>query len=163
MAKLSTFLWFDNQAEEAATLYTSLFADGRIVKIVQIPLAGKDGDKVMKLVEFEMNGHTYSALDGGPLFKFNESILLVVHCDTQKELDYFWSTLTADGGREVQCGWLKDRFGISWQIVPSIFPKLMGTGEGAQAEATMRAVREMVKFDIGKVQRAYDEAASPVA
>jgi predicted 3-demethylubiquinone-9 3-methyltransferase (glyoxalase superfamily) len=162
MAKLSTFLWFDNQAEEAAKLYTSLFDDGRILKVAQIPLAGKDGDKVMKIVEFEMNGQTYAALDGGPLFPHSPAISLVVHCETQQELNKYWDKLTADGGAEVQCGWLRDKFGVSWQIVPAMMPKLLADGVGPRAEAIMRAVREMIKIDIATLQKAYDEAGAPV-
>ena len=158
VAKLSTFLWFDNQAEQAAELYTSLFTDGRVLKKVKVPLAGKNGDKVMHIVEFEMNGQAYSAINGGPLFPFNQSFSLVVHCDTQEELDNYWEKLTANGGAEVQCGWLRDKFGVYWQIVPSFLPQLMGNGEGARVEAVMRALREMIKIDIAGLQKAYDQS-----
>ena len=160
MTKLSNFLWFDNQAEEAATLYISLFADGRITRIVQIPLAGKNADKVMKLVEWEMNGQSYSALDGGPLFPHSPAFSFVVNCDTQEEIDHYWDKLTDGGGAEVECGWLRDKFGVSWQIMPAIVPQYLAEGVGPRAEAMMRALREMVKIDMATLQQAYNEAAS---
>lgn len=156
MPKTSIFLWFNNQAEEAARFYTSLFENSRILDSVLIPNAGPDGMETLQLVEFEINGQSYTAFNGGPHFTFNESISIVVKCDTQEELDKYWNSLTADGGTESQCGWLKDRFGVSWQIVPTILPQLMRKGDMRHAQSMMQALRTMKKLDIAKLQEAYD-------
>jgi len=152
-------LWFDNQAEEAAKLYTSLFHDGKIGKIARY---GKEGfefhrrpEGSVMTVEFEANGLQFTALNGGPLFQFNEAISLIITCDTQAEIDHYWNKLTADGGKEVQCGWLKDKFGVSWQVVPTGFHEMMNSSDKAAASRTMQAMFTMKKFDIAKLKAAF--------
>ncbi|SEU33167.1 VOC family protein [Nonomuraea wenchangensis] len=149
--KITTFLWFDNQAEEAATFYTSLFADSRIVRVQRDGEAG-----AAMMVEFELAGQRLLALNGGPHFTFNEAVSLYVNCETQEEVDELWERLTADGGEESQCGWLKDRWGLSWQIVPSRLPELISDPDPGRAERAMKAMLGMRKIDI----RALEEAAS---
>jgi len=160
MPKISTFLWFNDQAEDAAKFYTSVFEGSRIVKTVRIPAAGPDGNETAQLVEFQMNGQQFTALNGGPHFPFNEAISFVVHCETQEEVDRYWKSLSADGGQEVQCGWLKDKFGISWQVVPNILPQLMSRGDPVRSEAMMRALRTMKKLEISELKLAYENGAS---
>jgi len=155
--KITPFLWFNNQAEEAAKFYNSIFRNSRIGKITRY---GKEGEKVagrpagsVMTVEFQLEGQDFIALNGGPGFKFNEAISFVVNCDSQAELDRYWKKLSA-GGQEVQCGWLKDKYGISWQIVPSELGALLSDKDAAKSERVMRALLKMVKLDIGKLKRA---------
>lgn len=152
-------LWFDSQAEEAAKFYTSIFKDGKIGKIQRY---GKEGfeyhqrpEGSVMTVDFEANGLKFCALNGGPLFKFNESMSIIVTCDTQKEIDYFWEKLTGQGGQEVQCGWLKDKFGVSWQVVPTAFQEIMAGKNKEGASRAMKAMFTMKKFDIAKLEKAY--------
>jgi predicted 3-demethylubiquinone-9 3-methyltransferase (glyoxalase superfamily) len=157
--KISPFLWFDNQAEEAANFYVSVFKNSRIKAVSRYGEAGRavhgrEPGSVM-VVDFELDGQSFAALNGGPLFKFNEAVSFQVNCDSQAEIDHFWSALT-EGGRESQCGWLKDRFGLSWQVVPSQLPQIMSGGDAARQDRVMTAVMAMKKFDIGALQRAYD-------
>jgi predicted 3-demethylubiquinone-9 3-methyltransferase (glyoxalase superfamily) len=151
-SKFTICLWFDNQAEEAAEFYTSLFKDSEIETISRY---GKEGNEIhgqkegtVMTVSFRMNGQSFTALNGGPLFKFNESISLQVFCDTQEEIDYYWNKLT-DGGEEVQCGWLKDKYGLSWQVIPSILTSLLS--DPAKAGKVTEAFLKMKKFDIEKL------------
>jgi predicted 3-demethylubiquinone-9 3-methyltransferase (glyoxalase superfamily) len=160
--KITPCLWFDNEAEDAAKHYTSIFANSRIKQIRHYGDAGRDvhgkpPGSVM-IVEFELDGQTFTALNGGPQFKFDEAVSFQVMCDTQSEIDHFWSKLT-DGGREGPCGWLKDRFGLSWQIVPSTLPQMMAGGDAASSDRVMNAVMKMKKFDLAALQRAYSGAA----
>ena len=160
--KISPFLWFDNQAEEAANFYVSVFKNSRIKAVSRYGEAGREvhgrePGSVM-VVDFELDGQSFAALNGGPLFKFNEAVSFQVNCDSQAEIDHFWSALT-EGGRESQCGWLKDRFGLSWQIVPSQLPQIMSGGDAARQDRVMTAVMGMKKFDIAALQRAYDGQA----
>ena len=148
-------LWFDKQAEEAANFYTSIFPDSKIEAVSRF---GKEGfefhhqkEGTVMTVVFSINGQTFTALNGGPIFKFNESISLQVFCDTQEEIDHYWSKLT-DGGKESQCGWLSDKFGLSWQITPSILPELMTDPQ--KAGKVMNAFLRMSKFDIAKLMEA---------
>jgi predicted 3-demethylubiquinone-9 3-methyltransferase (glyoxalase superfamily) len=145
MQKITGFLWFDGQAEEAAKFYASVFKQGKLGK----PVHGPDG-KVL-VVPFEIEGQHFSALNGGPQFKFNESVSFVVHCKDQKEVDYFWGKLTSGGGQESMCGWLKDKYGLSWQVVPDILPDLL---RGPKAAKVMQAFMQMRKFDIAALERA---------
>jgi predicted 3-demethylubiquinone-9 3-methyltransferase (glyoxalase superfamily) len=145
MQKITPFLWFDNQAEEAAKFYAAVFKKAKVGK----PVKGPDG-KVM-VVPFEIDGLEFTALNGGPQFKFNESVSFVVHCKDQDEVDYYWDRLTSAGGKESMCGWLKDKFGLSWQIVPTILPELM---RGLKAGKVMQAFMQMRKFDIAALKRA---------
>ena len=139
--KVTTFLWFNNQAEEAASFYCSIFKNATI--ITSNPM----------MATFELEGQRFTAANFGPQFKFNEAISVFVNCETQAEIDYFWNKLS-EGGSEGQCGWLKDQFGLSWQIVPSILPKLMS--DQAKAERVVQAFMQMKKFDIEKLQQAHD-------
>lgn len=156
--KIAPCLWFDTQAEDAAKLYTSIFENSRIKRISRYGKAGherhsKEAGSVMT-VEFEIGGQTFIALNGGPHFKFNEAISFQVLCDTQEEIDHFWSKLS-EGGSEGPCGWLKDRYGVSWQIVPSVLRQMMADADSAKKERTMNAFLKMKKFDLATLQRAY--------
>jgi predicted 3-demethylubiquinone-9 3-methyltransferase (glyoxalase superfamily) len=146
-------LWFDHQAEEAANFYTSVFKNSRIDTISRYGKEGFDvhGQKegTAMTVSFEINGQLFTALNGGPFFTFNEAVSFQVFCDSQEEIDFYWSELTSDGGEEGQCGWLKDRFGLSWQIVPSILPELMS--DPARAGRVTQAFLQMKKFDIARL------------
>ena len=154
--KISPCLWFDHEAEDAAKFYTSIFANSRINRISRYGKAGRDvhgkAPGSVLTVEFEIEGQTFTALNGGPQIKFNEAVSFQVFCDTQQEIDYFWGKLTA-GGRESQCGWLKDKYGLSWQVVPSILPKLLT--DGAKSERVMAALMTMTKFDLAALERAH--------
>jgi predicted 3-demethylubiquinone-9 3-methyltransferase (glyoxalase superfamily) len=158
--KITPCLWFDTEAEDAAKLYTTIFANSRIKQISRYTEAGREvhgkAPGSVMIVEFELDGQTFTALNGGPQFKFNEAVSFQVMCDSQEEIDHLWTRL-ADGGRESQCGWLKDRFGLSWQIVPSILPQLMKEIDGARSERIMSAVMKMRKFDLEALQRAAAE------
>ena len=157
MQRITPFLWFDSQAEEAATFYVSVFPNSGVGKIARYDddsaqACGRAPGSVMT-VEFRLDGQEFVALNGGPVFKFNEAISLVVHCTTQAEVDWYWQQLTA-GGQEVQCGWLKDRFGVSWQVVPTILAELVSGPDAARAQRVMKAMMQMVKLDIARLQEA---------
>lgn len=137
---LVTCLWFDGQAKTAAEFYCSVFKDSKITSVSPM------------VVAFELNGSKFMGLNGGPQFKLNESISFVVNCDTQEEIDYYWERFTSDGGEEGKCGWLKDKFGVSWQIVPSMLAELMS--DRTKAERTMKAFLAMKKFDIEVLKNA---------
>ena len=156
--KVSPCLWFDTQAEQAANFYVSVFKNGRIKSVSRYGEAGRDvhgkeSGSVM-VVDFEIEGQTFTALNGGPHFKFNEAVSFVVMCDSQEEIDHFWNALT-EGGKESQCGWLKDKFGLSWQIVPSQLPQMLSGGDAAARDRMMTAVMTMKKFDIAALQSAH--------
>lgn len=158
--KITTCLWFDNNGEEAAAFYTSIFNDSSIDSRMNYDAAssevsGKAEGSVM-VVDFEIAGRKFIALNGGPQFKFNESVSFVIDCSDQAEVDYYWSRLTADGGEESMCGWLKDKFGVSWQVVPSVMNKLLGGPDPAGAKRAMEAMLKMRKLDIKTMQDAYD-------
>jgi predicted 3-demethylubiquinone-9 3-methyltransferase (glyoxalase superfamily) len=153
--QITPCLWFDHQAEEAAHFYTSVFKNSKIESISRY---GKEGFEVhgqregtVLTVGFRINGQFFTALNGGPVFKFNESVSFQVFCESQEEIDFYWDKLT-EGGQESQCGWLKDKFGLSWQIIPSILPKLMS--DPARAGRVMNAFLQMKKFDIEKLMQA---------
>ena len=161
--KITPCLWFDSEAEEAANFYCAIFKNSRINAISRYPEAGqevhhKPAGSVM-VVEFEIDGQTFTALNGGPNFKFNEAISLQVHCETQADVDYFWSKLT-QGGEEGPCGWLKDRFGLSWQVVPAAIPKMMTDPDRTKSARVMNAFMKMKKLDIAALQRAYEGKAA---
>ncbi len=158
LQKITPCLWFDTQAEEAAKFYTSVFDNSRIKHIsrygkVGRDVHGKEPGSVM-VVAFEIAGQTFTALNGGPKFKFTEAISLQVMCETQQEIDHFWSKLS-EGGQEGPCGWLKDKYGLSWQIVPSALPQMMTDADGAKSDRVMAAVMKMKKFDLDALGRAY--------
>ena len=159
MQKITPFLWFNNNAEAAVKFYKSIFKKSKIGKIVRYDKAGekvsgRPAGSVMT-VEFQIEGQDFIALNGGPIFKFNESISFVVNCKTQKEVDYYWKKLTVTGGRAQQCGWLKDKFGVSWQVVPTELNKLMNAKDAAKSQRVMEAMLKMVKLDIKKLKAAY--------
>jgi len=158
MQKITPFLWFDDNAEEAVKFYTSIFKNSKIGKIARYDeagekAAGRPAESVMT-VEFQLEGQDFIALNGGPHFKFTEAISFVVSCKTQAEVDYYWNKLTADGGKEVQCGWLKDKYGLSWQVVPTILPELLSDKDAAKSQRVMEAMLQMVKLDIKKLKQA---------
>ena len=160
--KIAPCLWFDGQAEEAAKFYTGIFKNSKILSTSRFGEAGKDihqqpVGKVMA-VEFELDGQVFTGLNGGPMFKFTEAISFQVSCDTQEEVDYYWDKLRAGGDKNAQqCGWLKDQFGVSWQIVPTILQQLMVGGPGSEkTQRAMAAMMKMKKLDIAELKRAYD-------
>ena len=148
-------LWFETEALEAAQFYTSVFPDSSIVKVQRTP-ADTPGPKAgsVLLVQFKLAGQDYQALNGGPHDKFNDAISLSVRCENQKEVDRLWSALTADGGKPVQCGWLKDKYGLSWQIVPERLPELLADPDHAKGKRVMEAMLKMVKIDIAALEAA---------
>jgi predicted 3-demethylubiquinone-9 3-methyltransferase (glyoxalase superfamily) len=150
MQKITTFLWFDGNAEEAMKFYVSIFKNSKIVST----MAGPDG-KVLTGT-FQLEGQQFMALNGGPMFKFTEAISLFVNCETQAEVDDLWKKLTSGGGAESQCGWLKDKFGLSWQIIPSALGRMFGDKDRAKAGRAMQAMLQMRKIDIAKLQQAFD-------
>jgi predicted 3-demethylubiquinone-9 3-methyltransferase (glyoxalase superfamily) len=149
--KITPFLWFDNQAEEAANFYISVFKNGRIGKV------SRQGGKVL-VVEFEVNGQPFLALNGGPQFKFTEAVSFLVNCETQEEVDEFWAKLS-EGGSEMNCGWLKDKYGLSWQIVPTALLKLMSDPNPQKSQAVFQAMLKMNKIVIQDLEKAYEAAA----
>ena len=158
MQKITPFLWFDDQAEEAVKFYTSVFKNSKIGRILRYSkeaakASGRPAGSVLT-VEFEMEGQKFVALNGGPLFKFNESISFVVNCETQEEVDYFWDNLKADGGEESACGWLKDKFGVSWQVVPTVLIDMLHDKDPRKSERVMQAMLQMQKIDINKLKEA---------
>jgi predicted 3-demethylubiquinone-9 3-methyltransferase (glyoxalase superfamily) len=162
MRQLVPHLWFDNQAEEAAQFYTSLFLRSKILETVPYPksaeeVSSKPAGSVMT-VEFEIEGQRFVALNGGPDFKFNESVSFMIPCKDQEEVDFFWERLTADGGEESMCGWLKDKFGLSWQVVPERLNEMLSDPDQKKVEAVTAAFLPMRKLDIATLERAYAEA-----
>lgn len=155
MQKITTFLTYNGRAEEAVKLYTSVFPHSRIVKTTRYGDAGPGPKGSVMTIAFELDGQPFVALNGGPSFTFSQGISLSVNCETQAELDLVWEGLCA-GGKPIQCGWLTDRFGVSWQIVPARMGELIGDPDPAKARRTMEAMLKMVKLDIGALQRAHD-------
>jgi predicted 3-demethylubiquinone-9 3-methyltransferase (glyoxalase superfamily) len=159
MQKITPFLWFDKQAEEAVQFYTSVFKNSKVGRILRYDeasakAAGGTVGSVLT-IEFEIEGQKFTALNGGPEFKFNESVSFVVHCKTQEEVDYFWEKLIAGGGEESACGWLKDKFGLSWQITPIVLIDMLNDKDAKRAERVMKAMMEMQKIEINKLKAAY--------
>jgi predicted 3-demethylubiquinone-9 3-methyltransferase (glyoxalase superfamily) len=155
MQKITPFLWFNDNAEEAMKFYTSIFKNSKIGKVARYGDAGPGPKGTVMTASFSLEGQEFLALNGGPNFKFTEAISFVVNCETQKELDEFWEKLSADG-QEIECGWLKDKFGLSWQIVPTILGKLMSDPDPAKSQRVMNALLKMKKLDIATLQRAHD-------
>jgi predicted 3-demethylubiquinone-9 3-methyltransferase (glyoxalase superfamily) len=158
--KIRPCLWFDDQAEEAVRYYTGIFKNSRIVKLSRYGKAGyevhhRPAGTVMT-VEFELEGQRFTALNGGPHFKFNEAISLQVDCKTQEEVDYYWDKLSVGGDKKAQvCGWLKDKYGVSWQIVPTVLTEMIADPDPAKSGRTMEAMLQMKKLDIAQLERAY--------
>ena len=153
MQKITPFLWFDSNAEEAALFYTSIFKNSEILNVSRYGDAGPGDKGAVMVVNFQLEGQQFTALNGGPQFKFSEAFSFVVNCETQKEIDEYWNKLTSGGGRESECGWLKDKFGFSWQIVPAALGKLM-SGDPKKANRVMQAVLQMKKLDIATLEEA---------
>ena len=159
--KITPCLWFDDQAEEAAKFYTAIFKNSKITSITRYGEAGHEvhgrpAGTVM-VVAFELDGQTFTALNGGPMFKFNEAISFQVNCKTQEEVDYYWEQLSEGGDKKAQqCGWLKDRYGASWQVVPTILPEMLTDSDYEKSQRVMKAMLQMKKIDIEELERAYD-------
>ena len=160
MSKITPYLWFDNQAEEAAKFYTSIFKNSKITDIARY---GEAGAKVsgrakgsVMTVSFELDGQEFTALNGGPVFKFTEAVSFVVNCKTQKEVDELWEKLSA-GGEKSQCGWLKDKYGLSWQIVPTVLTEMLQDKDPGKSERVMQAMLKMQKLDIETLKQSYQE------
>jgi predicted 3-demethylubiquinone-9 3-methyltransferase (glyoxalase superfamily) len=162
MQKISPCLWFDDQGEEAAKFYTSIFKDSKIGDVTRY---GKEGYEIhgreegtVMTVEFEIEGQKFLALNGGPIFKFNEAISFQVYCETQEEVDYYWEKLSEGGDEKAQqCGWLKDKYGVSWQIVPTILIKMLKDKDSEKSQKVMKAMLQMHKLDISTLKKAYEE------
>jgi predicted 3-demethylubiquinone-9 3-methyltransferase (glyoxalase superfamily) len=155
MEAFKTFLWFNDQAEEAARFYTSVFKDGAITAVQQNTEAGPGPVGTVMLVEFELNGQKFIALNGGPTqFSFNESVSVMVTCEDQAEVDYYWDALTADGGRENACGWVYDKYGLCWQVAPTAFFDLIKGPDKDRAARVVAAMLQMKKLDIAALERA---------
>ena len=161
MQKITPFLWFDHEAEEAVKFYTSILKNSKIGRILRY---GKEAAKVSEsgrpvgsvlTIEFEIEGQKFVALNGGAQFKFNESISFVVNCETQQEVDYYWEKLTADGGQESACGWLKDKIGVSWQVTPTVLIDMLHDKDAEKSERVMKAMLQMRKIDIKTLKTAY--------
>jgi predicted 3-demethylubiquinone-9 3-methyltransferase (glyoxalase superfamily) len=162
MQKITPFLWFDGQAEDAVKFYTSIFKNSKIGRILRygeetakVSESGRPVGSVLT-IEFEIEGQKFVALNGGPQFKFNEAVSFVINCETQEEVDYFWGKLTADGGEESACGWLKDKFGVSWQVTPTVLIDMLHEKDAAKAERVMHAMLQMKKIDIKALKDAYE-------
>ena len=147
MTSITPFLWFDNNVPEAVAFYKSVFPNAKVETVNDF------------MASFELEGQKFNALNGGPQFKFNEAVSFFVSVESQEEVDYFWSKLTADGGEESRCGWLKDKFGLSWQIVPTALGEMMKGGTPAQSQKVMEAMMKMVTLDIKTLKQAYEQAA----
>jgi len=162
MQKISPCLWFDDQGEEAAKFYTSIFKDSKIGDVTRY---GKEGYEIhgreegtVMTVEFEIEGQKFLVLNGGPIFKFNEAISFQVYCETQEEVDYYWEKLSEGGDEKAQqCGWLKDKYGVSWQIVPTILMKMLKDKDSEKSQRVMKAMLQMHKLDISTLKKAYEE------
>ncbi|HEY6152956.1 MAG TPA: VOC family protein [Candidatus Udaeobacter sp.] len=162
MRKITPFLWFDGQAENAVKFYTSIFKDSKVGRtlryseeVAKVSASGQSAGSVLT-IEFEIEGQKFVALNGGPQFQFNESVSFVVNCKTQKEVDYYWEKLTAGGGEESACGWLKDKFGLSWQITPTVLIDMLHDKDADKAERVMHAMLQMQKIEIAKLKAAYE-------
>ena len=154
LQKIVPFLWFDTEAEEAASFYTSLFKNSRVTNVQRYGEAGPRPAGMVMVVSFQLEGQDFTALNGGPEFKFNEAVSLLVNCETQDEVDEFWEKLSA-GGEKGPCGWLKDKFGLSWQIVPTVLDEMLQDEDADKATRVMKAMLQMTKIDIGELEKAY--------
>ena len=161
ISKIKACLWFDNQAEEAAQFYCSIFKDSRIADTTRYGKAGREihgrAEGTVMTVDFEVEGQRFTALNGGPVFQFNEAISFQVLCETQEEIDYYWERLSEGGEEKAQeCGWLKDKYGVSWQIIPSAIDKMVGDPGSEKAQRAYEAMLHMKKIDIASLKRAYN-------
>jgi predicted 3-demethylubiquinone-9 3-methyltransferase (glyoxalase superfamily) len=154
--KITPFLWFDHQAEEAAKFYVSIFPNSKLVKVIRYGAAGPGPAGTAMTVEFQLEGQSFVGLNGGPHFKFTEAISFVVNCQTQDEVDFYWEKLSAGGG-QVECGWVKDKFGLSWQIVPTALFELLSSPDPEKSQRVMKAMLTMKKLDIRALKEAYEK------
>ncbi len=155
MQKITPFLWFDNQAEEAVNFYVSIFKNSKVGKISRYGDTGPGPKGSVMLVTFQLNGQEFMALNGGPQYKFTEAISFFVNCETQEEVDELWGKLSA-GGKEIQCGWLKDKYGLCWQIIPTILTQMLNDRDPEKSQRVMKAMMQMIKIDVKGLQKAYD-------
>jgi predicted 3-demethylubiquinone-9 3-methyltransferase (glyoxalase superfamily) len=155
MSKISPFLWFDNQAEEATNFYASIFRNSKITNVSRVGEGPSGEPGSVMTTSFNLDGQDFIALNGGPMFAFSPAISLFVSCGSQEEVDHFWDNLSADGGEKQRCGWLKDKFGISWQIIPTALGELMGDQDPVKAKRVMDAMLQMDKIDIAKLVQAH--------
>ena len=160
MQKITSMLWFDGQAEEAAKFYVSVFKNSKMGKVLRYGDAGPGPKGSVMVASFEVEGREFTALNGGPQFKFNESVSFVVRCKTQEEVDSYWDKLLAGGGQESMCGWLKDKFGLSWQIIPDALLELLSDPDPAISQSVMKAMMQMRKIDIEGLKRAKQAKAA---
>jgi len=159
MQRITPFLWYDDKAEEAANFYISIFKNSKILSVLRYGEVGPGPKGSVMTVEFQLEGQEFVALNGGPHFKFTEAISFVVNCATQEEVDYFWEKLTADGGQESMCGWLKEKYGLSWQVVPTILIELFKDKDAEKSQRVMKAMLQMKKIDIETLKQAYEGKA----
>jgi predicted 3-demethylubiquinone-9 3-methyltransferase (glyoxalase superfamily) len=157
MKRITPFLWFDTEGEEAAEFYTSVFPNSKIVDVSRYGSAGPRPEGTAMTVNFELDGQPFVALNGGPNFKFTEAVSFLVNCETQEEVDAYWSKLS-EGGEEGPCGWLKDKFGLSWQIVPTALPRLLGDPDSGKSQRVMQAMLQMKKIEVDALERAAAQA-----
>jgi predicted 3-demethylubiquinone-9 3-methyltransferase (glyoxalase superfamily) len=155
--KITPFLWFDHQAEEAANFYVSIFENAKILSVSRYGEESPGEPGTVMTVSFELDGQEFIALNGGPEYTFTPAISFSIDCKTQQEVDHFWNRLS-EGGQTNQCGWLSDKYGVTWQVVPSVLPELLQSDDDAKAEAAMKAMLQMTKLDIAMLQEAYDRA-----
>ena len=153
MQRITPFLWFDNQAEEAMNFYVSIFKNSKVLEVIRNGDGGPGPKGSVMTAAFELDGQKFTALNGGPQFKFTEAVSFVVNCDTQEEIDYYWEKLSTDGGQEGQCGWVKDKYGLSWQVVPAGLQKLMSRNQET-ADRVTQAIMQMTKLDISTLESA---------
>ena len=156
MQKITPFLWFDNNAEEAMKFYVSVFQNSRVTTTARYGEAGPMPAGTFMVGTFSLDGQEFMVLNGGPHYKLTPAFSLMVNCDTQEEIDYYWEKLTSDGGKPVQCGWLEDKFGVSWQIVPTILFEYFNKGDADKTNRMMQALMGMMKLDIEGLRRAYE-------
>ncbi|HEX2606157.1 MAG TPA: VOC family protein [Flavisolibacter sp.] len=156
MQKITPFLWFNDQAEEAAHYYCGIFDNAQMGRVSRYGKSGPGKEGSAFTASFILEGVEFTALNGGPHFQFTEAVSFVVHCESQEEIDRYWNQLTADGGKESQCGWLKDKFGLSWQIIPTALPRLLQDADPEKAGRVMKAMMPMKKIDLAVLQHAYE-------
>ena len=156
MQKITPFLWFDDQAEEAMNFYVSIFKNSKVLSVARYGDAGPGPKGTAMTARFQLEGQEFIALNGGPQFKFTEAISFLVNCETQEEVDYFWEKLSK-GGERSRCGWLKDKFGLSWQIVPTVLSEMLQDENAEKSQSVMKAMLQMDKIDIQGLKRAYDQ------
>lgn len=157
MQKISPFVWFDNNAEEAMNFYLSIFEDSKVVRIAQMPPGGSGPEGHLLLATIQLEGHEINLMNGGPGHPLTDAVSLVVNCNTQEEVDYYWNKLLEDGGKEIACGWLKDKYGLHWQITPIVLLELMSDPDRVKAGRVMQAMMKMVKLDIKAIKAAADK------